>query len=398
MPHVRRADQRPLPAGRAADRRRVRACWPGTSAGSWELPAFLYLGAIGVALAAIDIDTQRLPDIIVLPSYAVAAVLLGGAALLEHDGRPLVRAAARRRSPCTPSTSCWCSSTRRHGLRATSSSPASSACTSAGSAGVRWSSAASSASCSAGWSALALMRGRPGRPQDARSRTARTCCSGRSLAVLVGPADRRLVPQHPRLTGCTLAALAPSRTALRCTNAQARPAARRSSPLVTPITRRAIGGRCRHRERLASWQDDPPSVSTSGRRGCARPSSRSARRRSPSRSSARSRSPRVRCATARSSTPSPWARPSSSCGSTRSSRSKKVVIGVANQKVIVRQVDLPWLPDDELQAVAGLPGPGLRPHARRARRARLLHPRGVHQRRPAAGCAAACSSPPPARW
>ncbi|MCU0266042.1 MAG: type IV pilus assembly protein PilM [Actinomycetia bacterium] len=28
--------------------------------------------------------------------------------------------------------------------------------------------------------------------------------------------------------------------------------------------------------------------------------------------------------------------------------SKKVVIGVANQKVIVRQVDLPWLPEDEL--------------------------------------------------
>lgn len=29
--------------------------------------------------------------------------------------------------------------------------------------------------------------------------------------------------------------------------------------------------------------------------------------------------------------------------------SKKVVVGVANQKVVVRQVDLPWLPDDELR-------------------------------------------------
>lgn len=29
--------------------------------------------------------------------------------------------------------------------------------------------------------------------------------------------------------------------------------------------------------------------------------------------------------------------------------SKKVVVGVANQKVIVRQVDLPWLPEDELR-------------------------------------------------
>ena len=30
--------------------------------------------------------------------------------------------------------------------------------------------------------------------------------------------------------------------------------------------------------------------------------------------------------------------------------SKKVIIGVANQKVIVRQVDLPWMPADELKA------------------------------------------------
>jgi len=29
--------------------------------------------------------------------------------------------------------------------------------------------------------------------------------------------------------------------------------------------------------------------------------------------------------------------------------SKKVIIGVANQKVIVRQVDLPWMPADELK-------------------------------------------------
>jgi type IV pilus assembly protein PilM len=32
---------------------------------------------------------------------------------------------------------------------------------------------------------------------------------------------------------------------------------------------------------------------------------------------------------------------------------KKVVIGVANQKVIVRQVDLPWLPDGELRSALG---------------------------------------------
>ncbi|BCJ52038.1 prepilin peptidase [Actinoplanes sp. NBRC 14428] len=43
---------------------------------SWELPAYLYLAAIAIALAAIDLDVLRLPDRIVLPSYAVALALL----------------------------------------------------------------------------------------------------------------------------------------------------------------------------------------------------------------------------------------------------------------------------------------------------------------------------------
>jgi type IV pilus assembly protein PilM len=34
--------------------------------------------------------------------------------------------------------------------------------------------------------------------------------------------------------------------------------------------------------------------------------------------------------------------------------SKKVVLGVANQKVIVRQVDLPWMPEDELRKTLAL--------------------------------------------
>ena len=46
-----------------------------------ELPAYLYLGAVAVALAAIDLDVMRLPDRIVLPSYGVALVLLVAAAL-----------------------------------------------------------------------------------------------------------------------------------------------------------------------------------------------------------------------------------------------------------------------------------------------------------------------------
>jgi leader peptidase (prepilin peptidase)/N-methyltransferase len=43
---------------------------------SWVLPAALYLTAIAVALALIDLDVHRLPDAIVLPSYPVLAALL----------------------------------------------------------------------------------------------------------------------------------------------------------------------------------------------------------------------------------------------------------------------------------------------------------------------------------
>jgi leader peptidase (prepilin peptidase)/N-methyltransferase len=57
-----------------------------------DLPAFLYLGAIGVALALIDIDVKRLPNVIVLPSYPVALALLGVAALVDSRWDDLLRA------------------------------------------------------------------------------------------------------------------------------------------------------------------------------------------------------------------------------------------------------------------------------------------------------------------
>ncbi|WP_250035583.1 prepilin peptidase [Paractinoplanes maris] len=59
---------------------------------SWELPAYLYLAAISVALAAIDLDVMRLPDKIVLPSYAVALVLLAPAVIAEHSWSAAARA------------------------------------------------------------------------------------------------------------------------------------------------------------------------------------------------------------------------------------------------------------------------------------------------------------------
>jgi leader peptidase (prepilin peptidase)/N-methyltransferase len=56
------------------------------------LPAFLYLGAIGVALWMIDLDVKRLPNAIVLPSYVVAGVLLTAAAAFTGDWDDLRRA------------------------------------------------------------------------------------------------------------------------------------------------------------------------------------------------------------------------------------------------------------------------------------------------------------------
>jgi leader peptidase (prepilin peptidase) / N-methyltransferase len=58
---------------------------------SWLLPAYLYLAAVAIALAAIDLDVMRLPDRIVLPSYIVAPVLLVPAAVAERNGDAAVR-------------------------------------------------------------------------------------------------------------------------------------------------------------------------------------------------------------------------------------------------------------------------------------------------------------------
>jgi leader peptidase (prepilin peptidase)/N-methyltransferase len=52
---------------------------------SWELPAYLYLAAIAIALAAIDLDVLRLPDAIVLPSYPIALGLLLLPTVVEHN-------------------------------------------------------------------------------------------------------------------------------------------------------------------------------------------------------------------------------------------------------------------------------------------------------------------------
>lgn len=55
-----------------------------------ELAAYLYLAAVGLALALIDLDCKRLPDALTLPSYGVGLVLLGAASL--DDPQQLLRA------------------------------------------------------------------------------------------------------------------------------------------------------------------------------------------------------------------------------------------------------------------------------------------------------------------
>ncbi len=65
----------------------------GLTGPSWVLPAHLFLAAIAVALALIDVEHHRLPDAIVLPAYPVSAALLALASAATGDWGSLLRAA-----------------------------------------------------------------------------------------------------------------------------------------------------------------------------------------------------------------------------------------------------------------------------------------------------------------
>ncbi len=66
---------------------------PDSIAGAIELVAFLTLTAVSIALALIDLDTKRLPNVIVVPSLLAGSVLLGAAALVRGDLAALAGAA-----------------------------------------------------------------------------------------------------------------------------------------------------------------------------------------------------------------------------------------------------------------------------------------------------------------
>jgi leader peptidase (prepilin peptidase)/N-methyltransferase len=78
---------------------RALGVWPGgastgstRAAGILVLIAYLYLAAVSIALALIDLDVRRLPNSIVLPSYLVGIALLGAASILSGDYMALLRA------------------------------------------------------------------------------------------------------------------------------------------------------------------------------------------------------------------------------------------------------------------------------------------------------------------
>ena len=58
----------------------------------WVLPAYLYLVAVGIALAVIDLDTKRLPNALTLPSYPILAGLLLLPAIVEGAWSGFLRA------------------------------------------------------------------------------------------------------------------------------------------------------------------------------------------------------------------------------------------------------------------------------------------------------------------
>ncbi len=64
----------------------------GRFAAQPDVIAFAFLGVLGVALSAIDVAVNRLPDRLTLPAIPLLVGLLGVAAVIGHSGGALVRA------------------------------------------------------------------------------------------------------------------------------------------------------------------------------------------------------------------------------------------------------------------------------------------------------------------
>ncbi len=355
----RRLTRRAVRRHGAAVRRRPRPCRPTST---WRRWASRWRSSTSTCTGCRTPSCCR--------RYAGRGVLLGAARCWAATAAPAARAARR------------CGAVRRllravlrlpgrHGLRRRQARRCARACTPAW---LGWGALAVGlfpASCSAASSACADRRpARAGaRPH---SRSARSCSSARSWRS--SSARRWLEAYLDAHRGCSRTAQSRSRR-----SAQGRTALRpmRAADTGTDRTSAAAAaaeGNTRGRT------DSSRSRHRDLRRARGRADARQGRRRRSS-GSARWPCPRARCVTARSSTPTPSPRAIKQLWAQAKFSSKKVVVGVANQKVVVRQVDLPWLPLKRAAQVARLPGAGLHPDAGRAGDPRLPPARGVHQRR-----------------
>lgn len=64
----------------------------GRFGGQPEAPAYAFFGVLGVALSAIDLSVQRLPDRLVLPAYPMLLAFLTIAAIVRGNSSALLRA------------------------------------------------------------------------------------------------------------------------------------------------------------------------------------------------------------------------------------------------------------------------------------------------------------------
>ena len=102
----------------------------------------------------------------------------------------------------------------------------------------------------------------------------------------------------------------------------------------------------------------------------------------------------ARSATARWSTPTPSPPRCAAVGAGASSAARRSSSGVANQKVVVRQVDLPWLPAERAARLAGRSRCRTSSRCRSSRRCSTSTRWRSSPARAAPGCCACCSSRP----
>lgn len=68
------------------------AAWRVGDCGAWRQAAILVLATVTVPLSAVDLSEQRIPDVVLVPAFALGVVLLGLDAVAGHHDGALLRA------------------------------------------------------------------------------------------------------------------------------------------------------------------------------------------------------------------------------------------------------------------------------------------------------------------